>query len=184
MNHENIREASDDGLSSGPQLPGLRGERAEHIVNPVCVRRVPRLDHDDLTGIYGVSFWLVVLNVLLFEALHARRQGARWRKYVIVWLFVFGSLNLYNAWRWFNGIGQPSGQLAVAVVQPNIPQRIKWDDRYSRQVLKKIFALNATAMQSSADLVVWPETAIPYYVDENRLSISQRWENCRRGKRF
>ena len=126
------------------------------------------LQFADLTGIYGVSLWLVVLNVLLFEALHARRQGARWRKYVIVWLFVFGSLNLYNAWRWFNGIGQPSGQLAVAVVQPNIPQRIKWDDRYSRQVLKKIFALNATAMQSSADLVVWPETAIPYYVDENR----------------
>lgn len=126
------------------------------------------LQFADLTGVYGVSFWLVVLNVLLFETMRARGQGARWRKYVIAWLFVFGSVNLYNAFRWSKGIGPPSGQLSVAVVQPNIPQRIKWDDRYSRQVLEKIFALNATAMQSSADLVVWPETAIPYYVNENR----------------
>jgi len=126
------------------------------------------LQFADLTGIYGVSFWLVVLNVLLFEAMRAPRHRARWRKYAMVWLFVFGSVNLYNAWRWFEGIGPPSGQLTVAVVQPNIAQRIKWDDRYSRQVLEKIFALNATAMHSSADLVVWPETAIPYYVNENR----------------
>ena len=126
------------------------------------------LQFADLTGIYGVSFWLLALNVLLFEAMRARRQPAGWRKYAMVWLLVFGSVNLYNAWRWFKGIGQPSGQLAVAVVQANIPQRIKWDDRYSRQVLKKIFALNATAIESSADLVVWPETALPYYVDENR----------------
>jgi len=28
--------------------------------------------------------------------------------------------------------------------------------------------LNATAMHSSVDLVVWPETAIPFYVNENR----------------
>ena len=126
------------------------------------------LQFADLTGIYGVSFWLVVLNVLLFEAMRARGQPAKLRKHVIAWVFVFGSVNLYNAFRWFKGIDPPSGQLTVAVVQPNIPQRLKWDDRYSRQVLEKIFALNAAAVESSADLVVWPETAIPYYVDENR----------------
>jgi apolipoprotein N-acyltransferase len=126
------------------------------------------LQFADLTGIYGVSFWLVVLNVLLFEAMRACRQPAKWRKYVIAWVFVFGSVNLYNAFRWFKGIGPPSGQITVAVVQPNIPQRLKWDDRYSRQVLEKIFALNATALETSADLIVWPETAIPYYVNENR----------------
>lgn len=126
------------------------------------------LQFADLVGIYGVSFWLVALNVVLFEAIRARRQPAGWRKYSILWLFVFGSVNLYNTVRWFKGIGPPSGHLQVAVAQPNIPQRIKWDDRYSRQILKKIFALNATATQSSTDLVVWPETAIPYYIDENR----------------
>ncbi len=126
------------------------------------------LQFADLVGIYGVSFWLVVLNVLLFEAIRAREQPARRRKYLVLWLLVFGSVSLYNALRWFRGIGPPSGHLEVAVIQPNIPQRIKWDERYSRQILKKVFAMNATATRSSTDLVVWPETAIPYYIDEGR----------------
>ena len=53
-------------------------------------------------------------------------------------------------------------------MQPNIPQRLKWDDRYGREILTKTFALNAAATEASPDLVVWPETAIPYYIDEHR----------------
>lgn len=126
------------------------------------------LQFADIVGIYGVSFWLVLLNVLLFEAIRVRGQPARWGKYAISWLLVFGCVNLYNAVRWFRGVGPPSGYVQVAVVQPNVPQRIKWDERYSRQILKKLFALNATATLKSTELVVWPETAIPYYIDESR----------------
>src|SRR5215472_11879286 len=126
------------------------------------------LQFADVVGIYGVSFWLVTLNVLLFEAIRARRQPAQFRRYAIIWLLFFGGVNLYNAVRWFQGVGLITGHVNVAVIQPNIPQRIKWDDHYGREILAKTFALNATATKNSTDLVVWPETAIPYYIDENR----------------
>jgi apolipoprotein N-acyltransferase len=122
----------------------------------------------DLVGVYGVSFWLVVLNVLLFETILAGRHTARRRKYVVLFLIVFGGVNIYNAVRWFQGIGPVSGQIRVAVLQPNIPQKIKWDERYSREILKKIFAMNQQASRNSSDLVIWPETAIPYYIDETQ----------------
>jgi apolipoprotein N-acyltransferase len=120
-----------------------------------------------VVGIYGVSFWLVTLSVLLFEAIRVRHQPTQLRKYVMLWLVVFGGVNLYNAVRWMHGVGPVSGHVNVAVIQPNIPQRIKWDDHYGREILKKTFALNAAATQDSTDLVVWPETAIPYYIDES-----------------
>jgi apolipoprotein N-acyltransferase len=126
------------------------------------------LQFADIVGIYGVSFWLVLLNALLWEAIRSRGVPARWRWYAMVWLIAFGSASVYNAVHWLRQAAPDAARLNVAVVQPNIAQRIKWDERYSREILKKIFAMNATATRETSDLVVWPETAIPYYLDENR----------------
>jgi apolipoprotein N-acyltransferase len=132
------------------------------------------LQFADVVGIYGVSFWLVVLNVLLFEAIRSRRQAMAYRKYVLLWLAVFGGVNSYNAYRWTHDYERVTGHVNVAVIQPNVPERIKWDDHYGREILKKTFALNASATKDSTDLVVWPETAVPYYVDEKRpFSLSE-----------
>jgi apolipoprotein N-acyltransferase len=125
------------------------------------------LQFADVVGIYGVSFWLVTLNVFLFEVIRARHQSAQFRKYAILWLALFGGVNLYDALKWVQGVRPVTGHVNVAVVQPNVPERIKWDDHYGREILAKTFALNASATKGSTDLVVWPETAVPYYIDED-----------------
>jgi apolipoprotein N-acyltransferase len=122
----------------------------------------------DMVGVFGVSFWLVSLNVLIYETIIGRRNPRRFHRYAIAWVAVFGLVNVYNAVRWFRGLGPVSGHVNVVVLQPNVPQRVKWDERYSHQILDKLFAMNAAATQPSPDLVVWPESAIPYYVDEGR----------------
>jgi len=126
------------------------------------------LQFADVVGIYGVSFWLVALNVVLFEAVRVRHQPWECRKRLVLWLALFAGVNLYNIAQWTRGVGPITGHINVAVIQPDIPQRIKWDDHFGREILAKTFALNATATRDSTDLVVWPETAIPYYIDENR----------------
>ena len=132
------------------------------------------LQFADIVGIYGVSFWLVTLNVLLFEAIRARHNPAQFRTYALLWLALFGGVNLYNAVRWIQGTEPVTGHVNVAVIQPNVPERLKWDDRYSREILRKTFDLNTAATRGSTDLVVWPETAVPYYIDENRpFSLSE-----------
>ncbi|HEY8132692.1 MAG TPA: apolipoprotein N-acyltransferase, partial [Thermoanaerobaculia bacterium] len=119
------------------------------------------LQFADVVGVYGVSFVLVLLNVLLFRAIRNRR-------YAVVWLLLFCALNAYNAFRWFRGAGAPAGYVDVAVIQPNVPQRLKWDAAYSLQIVKKLFAMQQRALQTHPALVVWPETAIPFYIDERR----------------
>lgn len=135
------------------------------------------LQFADLVGIYGVSFWLVAVNVLVFQAVKNYPTPTKFRSYLLLWLVVFGTVNLYNGFRWFRGIDRSSGYLEASVIQPNIPQRIKWDDRYSREILRKIFALNAAAARDAPQLIVWPETAIPYYIDErHKFTLTEMGE--------
>ncbi|PYV75243.1 MAG: apolipoprotein N-acyltransferase [Acidobacteria bacterium] len=122
----------------------------------------------DLVGVFGVSFWLIVLNVLVFEIFKGLRHGGRTRGYAIALGLVFGGVITYDAVRWFGGVGPAMGYKEIAVIQPNVAQKIKWDEHYSRQILDHVFTMNAAATKPSTDLVVWPETAIPYYVDEQR----------------
>ena len=119
------------------------------------------LQFADVVGVYGVSFVLVLLNVLLFRAIRDRR-------YAVAWVLLFCAVNAYNAFRWFWGPGAPAGYINVAVIQPNVPQRLKWDAAYSLQIVKKLFAMQQRALQTHPNLVVWPETAIPFYIDERR----------------
>ena len=119
------------------------------------------LQFADIVGVYGVSFVLVLLNVLLFHAIRDRR-------YAIVWVAVFGIVNGYNAYRWYHGVGGPAGEVNVAVLQPNVPQRLKWEPAYSLKIVSHLFAMQNRALQSRPALVVWPETAIPFYIDERR----------------
>lgn len=122
----------------------------------------------DVVGVFGVSFWLVVVNVLAFEMIQSRRRPSRLMRYALAWGMVLVGVMAYNAVRWLGGIGEPRGFKEVAVIQPNIAQKIKWDEHYTRHILDHVFTMDRAATKPSTDLMIWPETAIPYYVDEKR----------------
>jgi apolipoprotein N-acyltransferase len=121
----------------------------------------------DLTGVFGVSFWLVLINVLLYGFWKVRRDPILRTRWVVACGLLFAIAIAYDSLRWFGPI-KPAESREVAVVQPNVAQRLKWDDRYSREILDHLFTMNIVATKPFTDLVVWPETAIPYYIDENR----------------
>jgi apolipoprotein N-acyltransferase len=47
------------------------------------------------------------------------------------------------------------------VVQPSIPQPLKWDERYVESTLRTYFDLTRRLRPGEAELIVWPETASP-----------------------
>lgn len=51
----------------------------------------------------------------------------------------------------------------VRLVQPNAPQHQKWDPAFRDQFVNRMVAL--TAAGDVPDLVVWPETAVPYLLN-------------------
>jgi apolipoprotein N-acyltransferase len=57
----------------------------------------------------------------------------------------------------------------VAVVQGDIPQDEKWDPAFQEKTLKKYLDLSRRALAEGPEIVVWPETALPFYPLESPL---------------
>ena len=57
----------------------------------------------------------------------------------------------------------PARNISMRLVQPNLPQDLKWDPDQARANFARL--LDLTAVQPLADLTIWPETAVPYLMD-------------------
>ena len=115
-----------------------------------------------LTGIYGLSFLLLVVNISLFQILRppfppsARRLGLVWAIIAILLALAYGSWRLHHRLE-----GRP---LRVAVIQGNIDQSLKWEPSLQRQSFETHRQLTLGVSGFRPDLVVWPETALPLYL--------------------
>lgn len=65
-------------------------------------------------------------------------------------------------------IGETAGRPIVRIVQPNVPQAEKWDPTYSTQHFDRTLAMTAQPAEpgKSPDLIVWPETSVPAWLDQ------------------
>jgi apolipoprotein N-acyltransferase len=116
-----------------------------------------------LVGAPGVSIWIVAVNSLLAGCVTARRAGAR------VALFAIAALGVALPVAWgANRIDHAPAwkRMRVAMVQPNIGSEEKWDAAHQERSVTTLarLTLEACAATPKPDLILWPETALPFYV--------------------
>lgn len=111
-------------------------------------------------GVYGVSLAAAVSAGLLIAAWRARRRTA-WIKYAALFIAIWLSGWLVRQIDWVESAGEP---LRVALVQGNVALRVKWVPEFRSTVIQNYLALSRKVY--GADLVVWPESAVPGYLDE------------------
>lgn len=108
-------------------------------------------------GVYGVGLLLVISAGLLWGL--ARWVGrARWSAGLALVLIWGTGLGLQQV-SWTTPLGS---SFRAAVVQASIPQAMKWDPDLLVSTLEIYWDL--TERHLDADLVVWPETAIPDFL--------------------
>lgn len=137
----------------------------------------------DITSVLGVSFMVVAVNAALFEVIsllnphflgtefnsvpHGNGMGGfgKWRKIISVTAvaFLFLLSLAYGYYRLNRSYDIPEKSLRVAVLQGNIPQDLKWDRAFQRRTIDIYKRLTAESHQHQADLVIWPETAAPFF---------------------
>lgn len=71
----------------------------------------------------------------------------------------------------------PEKPLTLRLIQPNAPQHEKWDPDKWRVFYERQLALTAAPSATPLDLVIWPETAVPFWMDDqpvaqNRIAAS------------
>ncbi len=132
------------------------------------------LQISDIFGVYGVSFLVALSNATIFIAFLSLTglnwQGAKITKTLAIFsIFVFAFIFIiawsYGAWRIksIDRLVAKSPAKRVAFVQGNIKQSEKWDKAFQLATIKKYIDLSHRTKRQKADLVVWPETAAPFY---------------------
>ncbi|PST84121.1 apolipoprotein N-acyltransferase [Pedobacter yulinensis] len=121
----------------------------------------------EFTGVYGGSAWILLSNVLAFEAYRQFKQPASMRKrkfwlYLALWIIVPACLSL-GRYLSYKEMGTPSN---VVVVQPNVDPYQKLGSIPPWQQVELLTRLSDSVGQPNTEYFIWPETAIPNYADE------------------
>ena len=132
-----------------------------------------------ITGAYGVSFLIVMVNAALCEivlSLKNRKQSQHhsyWQlfKPMVTPISLLAVALLYG----HTVIAEPASTktFAVSVIQPNIPQVVRWEPRLRELHLQKHVSLSKqVAANGHAPLIVWPETSVQGSLAQDRLLMS------------
>ncbi len=121
----------------------------------------------DVTGVYGVSFILILVNTALYQAARDwldrnRKQSVRQviaAGLVVVLAAVYGSVQISRDTS-EQGTGVP---LNVALIQGNIRQDIKWEPQFQEETVRIYTRETRKVKTCTPDLVIWPETAAPFF---------------------
>lgn len=110
-------------------------------------------------GIYGVS-WLTMMTAVLLVLAGKHRGRRRWYAVsvaAVVWLAGLGLAHV----SWTEPVGRT---VKVALVQGNVPLDEKWAPDRRPAIMKRYLVLSNHL--EDRDLIVWPEAALPYFIDE------------------
>lgn len=108
-------------------------------------------------GVYGVSLVTAIVSGLLVSVLGL--PGRRLRGIVLA-AALLAACAIAGRVSWVRSVGEP---IDVALVQGNVPLGDKWSGERTRLVDRY---LSMSAALVDRDLIVWPESALPYYYDE------------------
>jgi apolipoprotein N-acyltransferase len=133
---------------------------------------IPLIQTASITGIYGVSFLVAWFSVSLLSGVvsvlrEPDRRSAMAREVWVPTLVVAACFAV--GFTRINRAPIPSREVRVTVVQPSIPQTDIWDAEVNERRFEELLNLTESALEREADLVVWPEAAVPELLrwDEN-----------------
>lgn len=124
----------------------------------------------DITGAWGVSFLIMMVNVSIYSLLSDRPLvlGKIKRLAVpallIILSFSYGYYKLHPT----HNI-QHLSPIKISVIQGNIAQELKWDPNFSAYIVGKYSRLTQEAAVNSPDLIIWPEASSPGLFGEDTL---------------
>lgn len=128
---------------------------------------LPLIQIADITGVYGISFLILLVNAAIFDFISAMAHGEKTsplREGVVVLailLVVFG-YGVTQIKRVENSSSRQR-KIKIGLAQGNIDQSIKWDETYQEATLRIYENLSFSLSGENPSLIIWPETATPFF---------------------
>ncbi len=129
----------------------------------------------DFSGVYGVTFLIVLINAFLKDIILSFKEIILYNKKAVINKAALGFICLimilaayaYGDIKLNRELSQET--IRISVIQGNITQHQKWETFYRDMILQKYIRLSRMASIDKPNLIVWPETALPGYLEEYNL---------------
>ena len=125
-------------------------------------------------GVYGCSWLVISLGCLWVESLRDPRITSRWIATATYTALLGLGASVWSDTTWTTPVGEP---IKVAAVQPNVPLTEKWAPRHRDRILQA-FRDTSSMLIEEHDLILWPESALPGYLDRFEAEIDQLSESA------
>ena len=118
----------------------------------------------DIIGAVGLSFVIILINILIYKSLKKLKEkkiifSAELISLIILicFILIYGNYKLYN-------FKLSNETVKVGLIQPNIDPWKKWESGNIDQLTNLYFGLSQKAIDKGAQLIIWPETALPVFL--------------------
>ena len=122
----------------------------------------------DITGAGGVSFLVMMVNVMLWKFIKRARFNYLPFLLLLLCILGYGYYKLYAQ----PAAGRPQ-LVKVSVIQGNIAQELKWNHETSNYILDKYTRLTEQSAVDAPDLIIWPEASSPEILGEDNLVFQE-----------
>jgi len=120
----------------------------------------PLIQIASFTGVYGVTFLIVMINATLKEV-----AGRKFKQNFISISIAIALLVISLGYGFVvlrgSRIQDPGSGIRISVIQPNIDQYKKWEPQYKEHIIDTLTRLSREANFDKPQLIVWPETCVP-----------------------
>jgi len=119
----------------------------------------------DIAGVYGLSFVIILINMLLYFWWAGKRL-----KYLIYSVLIVLSLLFYGSMK-MSEFDSDYGikKITAGIVQPNVDQYKKWDDSFRTEIVNSLYENAKYFTNKNVDIIVYPETVLPGFLQKDVL---------------
>jgi apolipoprotein N-acyltransferase len=151
------------------------------LLGTVLVDNIPLSRIASVTGVYGLSFEIVLMNAALLAVLWGRRE----RRALMLAVFIL-FVGILETGSYFEPPQSVAGGTA-RIVQQNLSLRQTWNSEIYEQTLAELSKLSVMqpgegmAGDPLPDLVLWPESPAPFFENDARYrrTLSEIARNSR-----
>jgi apolipoprotein N-acyltransferase len=117
----------------------------------------------DIIGTFGLSLVAAYINVLLYKSYFEKEKSNKLNLFpASIAVLIFLLMMIYGVYR--TSSFKISGKtIAIGIVQPDLNPWDKWEVGNLNSLLDLYFDLSEKAINDGAEVILWPETALPVY---------------------
>ena len=129
----------------------------------------------EYTGIFGGTFWILIINIILYQILYKILQKQNQKKLIIhysLFIFLFTTPFLLS-YRIYNRYVEKPWPVDLVVVQPNVDPYNEQYSLFAMELLERNLTMARQKADSAVDFFASPESAIQENIWEDRIGESR-----------